>query len=202
MYALAIELDGDVDKRISSQSKPLSGLTFALAGHFSGGREGSDGIRSKITRLGGVWADNVSRSCSALITGTSPSVSKLDKAAYFDMEVIPVEVIDDLFAVEPNAGDKVVASNPPTAETRRIANPDNKKFADKTFVFTGELEQITRIEAMDMVERCGGKVSGSVSGKTNYVVAGSAPGSKIERAHELGIAVISEQEFLEMLPHT
>lgn len=72
-------------------------------------------------------------------------------------------------------------------------------FSGKTFVLTGTLENLKRSEAKEKIEALGGKVSGSVSKKTDYVLAGSEAGSKLEKAQELGIKVISEAEFLNML---
>ena len=69
------------------------------------------------------------------------------------------------------------------------------KLAGKTFVLTGTLSQYTRDQAKKMIEDAGGRVSGSVSKKTDYVVAGSDAGSKLERAKELGVAVIDEREM-------
>jgi DNA ligase (NAD+) len=65
-------------------------------------------------------------------------------------------------------------------------------FSGKTFVLTGTLPNMKRDEAKGLIESHGGKVSGSVSGQTDYVVAGSDAGSKLERAHELGVAVLDE----------
>lgn len=73
------------------------------------------------------------------------------------------------------------------------------RFAGKVFVFTGALTLFTREEAEARVKREGGRASGSVSRKTNYVVAGANAGSKLAKAHELGVAVITEEEFLAML---
>ena len=75
----------------------------------------------------------------------------------------------------------------------------DNRFEGMTFVFTGALEKFTRDEAEDMVQKRGGKASGSVSKKTAYVVAGEAAGSKLRKAQELGIPVISEDDFLEMV---
>ncbi|MBN1532241.1 MAG: NAD-dependent DNA ligase LigA [Spirochaetes bacterium] len=71
--------------------------------------------------------------------------------------------------------------------------------AGKTFVFTGSLSRKTRRECEAMVEERGGRASGSVSGKTDYVVAGESPGSKLERARQLGVTVLTEDEFLSMI---
>jgi DNA ligase (NAD+) len=69
------------------------------------------------------------------------------------------------------------------------------KLAGKTFVLTGTLEKYTRDEARKMIEDAGGKVTGSVSKKTDYVLAGSDAGSKLDKAKELGVPVIDEKEM-------
>ena len=69
------------------------------------------------------------------------------------------------------------------------------KLAGKTFVLTGTLPKLTRDEAKKMIEDAGGKVTGSVSKKTDYVVAGADAGSKLDKANELGVAVIDEEEM-------
>ncbi|QSQ07746.1 DNA ligase [Koleobacter methoxysyntrophicus] len=68
-----------------------------------------------------------------------------------------------------------------------------------TFVLTGSLEKYTRKQAQDIIEKFGGRVSSSVSSKTDYVLAGKDPGSKLEKAKELGIKIIDEEEFERML---
>ncbi len=73
------------------------------------------------------------------------------------------------------------------------------KLTGKTFVFTGELKDFSRSEAEGLVRTSGGKFSSSVSNKTDFVVAGEAAGSKLEKARELGVKVIGENEFKEML---
>ena len=70
---------------------------------------------------------------------------------------------------------------------------------DKTFVLTGTLSSLTRDEATDAIQRMGGKVSGSVSKKTDYVVAGAEAGSKLKKAEQLGITVLDEAAFLKLL---
>ncbi|MDW8291182.1 MAG: NAD-dependent DNA ligase LigA [Armatimonadota bacterium] len=72
-------------------------------------------------------------------------------------------------------------------------------FAGLTFVFTGALQRFTREEAEALVRELGGKASGSVSRQTSYVVVGASPGSKYQRALQLGVPVLSEEEFLQMV---
>lgn len=73
------------------------------------------------------------------------------------------------------------------------------KFEGKTFVLTGTLTQYTRKQAQELIENLGGKTSSSVSKKTDYVLAGGEAGGKLRKAQELGVTVISEDEFKEML---
>ena len=78
-------------------------------------------------------------------------------------------------------------------------HPENSPIAGKTFVLTGTLPTLKRDQAAALIEAAGGKVSGSVSKKTDFVVAGEAAGSKLEKAQTLGVAVLSEEELLGML---
>jgi DNA ligase (NAD+) len=80
----------------------------------------------------------------------------------------------------------------PTAEKRKVKSD---KFAGKSFVFTGGLANRSREEAGEIVQQHGGKVSGSVSKKTDYVVVGTDPGSKYDKAKELGVTILTEAEF-------
>lgn len=73
------------------------------------------------------------------------------------------------------------------------------RFANAVFVLTGKLEHLTRDQASDLILAQGGKVSSSVSKKTTYVLAGEDAGSKLDKAHALGVAVINETEFMDML---
>jgi DNA ligase (NAD+) len=69
----------------------------------------------------------------------------------------------------------------------------------KTFVLTGTLESMTREEARERIENLGGKVTGSVSAKTDYLVVGSDPGSKLRKAQQLDVAVLDEERFFQIL---
>lgn len=76
---------------------------------------------------------------------------------------------------------------------------ESERFAGMTFVITGTLPNMERKQAAELIERNGGKVSGSVSKKTTYLLAGDNAGSKLTKAEALGVNVISEEKLLEMI---
>ena len=75
----------------------------------------------------------------------------------------------------------------------------DSRFSGMTFVLTGTLEKYTRDKASEIIEKFGGKTSGSVSKKTTYVLAGEEAGSKLTKAEELGVKILTEAEFDEMI---
>ena len=83
--------------------------------------------------------------------------------------------------------------------TTSTAEKAKDTLAGMTFVLTGTLPTLTRDEASERIKAAGGKVSGSVSGKTSFVVAGEEAGSKLTKAKALGIPVIDEETLLKML---
>jgi len=85
-------------------------------------------------------------------------------------------------------------------EPEMSAPPEGGPFDGMTFVFTGKLEKFQREQAEALIQRLGARPSGSVSAKTSIVVAGPGAGSKLAKAEQLGVKVLSEDEFLEMLP--
>ncbi|MDR3606286.1 MAG: NAD-dependent DNA ligase LigA [Oligoflexia bacterium] len=87
----------------------------------------------------------------------------------------------------------------PQAPARRMGGSGAGKFSGKTFVLTGTLPTLSRSDATRLIEEQGGRVSGSVSKKTDFVVAGAEAGSKLDKATELGVKVIDEKELLELL---
>ena len=93
------------------------------------------------------------------------------------------------------AGLQLETQTTPSAQT----STTNQKLAGKTFVITGTLPTLTRDEAKELIQNAGGKVTNSVSSKTNYLVVGEDAGSKLEKAEALGITQLSEAQLLEML---
>ena len=106
------------------------------------------------------------------------------------VEFFEQEQTKDLIEKLKQAGVNMVAQDEEETDSR---------FEGKTFVLTGSLEKYTRGEASDIIEKFGGKVSGSVSKKTDYLLAGEEAGSKLTKAQNLGIAIISEEQFIEMI---
>ena len=83
--------------------------------------------------------------------------------------------------------------------TENTSENNDMRFSGMTFVLTGTLTKYTRNEASEIIEKFGGKTSSSVSKKTSYVLAGEEAGSKLTKANTLGVAVISEDDFEDMI---
>lgn len=132
-----------------------------------------------------------------------------------DIDTLSKMSVEDLIAIE-GIGEKVAHSvvdyfqNPENLkEIHRLfhlgVTPEERKiekghpFFGKTFVLTGSLETYSRSEAANLIKERGGKVSNSVGKKTDYVLAGTEPGSKYDKAKELGIPILSEQDFKDFL---
>ena len=133
-----------------------------------------------------------------------PSKSKIDKNAGIVTEVGPVvaKSVLDFFASA--AGKKTLQRMRQLGIRPKSEKVSAKKMAElplagKTFVLTGTLPSMTREEASAKIEALGGHVSGSVSKKTDYVLAGTEAGSKLEKAKELGVRVIDEPQFRKMV---
>ena len=111
-----------------------------------------------------------------------------------DVGPIVAESVHAFFAEPHNQSviDALLAAGFEWPESRRRGGPSRSPLAGKTFVLTGTLPTLAREDAKEMIESLGGKVAGSVSKKTDYVVAGAEAGSKLDKAQALGIAVLDE----------
>jgi DNA ligase (NAD+) len=107
-------------------------------------------------------------------------------------EELSDEAVLDLIARLRDKGLKFELSE---AERRAEGGP----LEDQTFVLTGTLPALSRDEATKLIRRAGGKVTGSVSRKTDYVVAGESPGTKLAKAEQLGVRVLDEDALRELL---
>lgn len=152
-----------------------------------------------IRNVGEVTARDLARHFGTLDALMVASAEELQQAP--DVGPIVAESIAGFFAEPHNrevigklrgAGVRFAEGAPERAAT-------GAAFAGKIVVLTGTLALLTRDAAKERIEACGGRVTGSVSKKTDYVVAGAEAGSKLERAEELGVAVLDEEQFLKLL---
>ncbi|MEJ6951394.1 NAD-dependent DNA ligase LigA [Natronospora cellulosivora (SeqCode)] len=168
----------------ASKERPLHNLVFAL------------GIR------------HVGAGGARVLTNVYPSIDKLSKANLEDLEAIeeigPViaDSIVNFFKEEHNqevinkladAGVKM------SKDDEEESTEEIEALKDKKFVFTGSLEKFTRNEAKEKVLTAGGKVSSSVSKNTDYLVSGENTGSKMDKAKELDVTILNEEEFIDLL---
>jgi len=170
-----------LDEIAASKKSPLSRLIFALGIQFVGERTGQ------------LLAEHF----STLEEFASAKTEELENVPEVGPKV--AASITEFFSEASNRNliKKLhKAGVRPTAEKREVKS---QRLAGKSFVFTGGLANRSREEAGELVLQHGGKVSGSVSKKTDYVVVGTDPGSKYEKAKELGVAILTEGEFEKLL---
>lgn len=170
-----------LDEIAASKKSPLSRLIFALGIQFVGERTGQL-LAEHFSTLEEFAAANVEDLENVPEVGPKVAASITE----FFSEAANRNLIKKL----QKAGVR------PTAEKREVKS---QKLAGKSFVFTGGLANRSREEAGELVLQHGGKVSGSVSKKTDYVVVGTDPGSKYDKAKELGVAILSEGEFEKLI---
>ena len=115
-----------------------------------------------------------------------------------DVGEITAQNIADWFA-QPQAKEMIERLRQAGVNFKSTRVISDTRFAGKVFVLTGALSKFTREEATEKIELFGGKASGSVSKKTSYVVVGENAGSKERKARELGIPILSEDQFLELI---
>lgn len=136
-------------------------------------------------------------SIDALFTVTSEGLEEIP-----DIGGVTAKTITDFFALPETREliDKLKTAGVVTEMPETDAKTEQSdKFAGMTFVLTGTLPTMTRPQATEIIKAHGGKASGSVSKKTTYVLAGEDAGSKLTKAQELGVKIISEEEFLKMV---
>jgi DNA ligase (NAD+) len=166
-----------------SKTRPLANLIFALGIRHvgSGGAELLANHFGRLTDLVLATPEDIEA-----IEGIGPTIAQAVKE--FFSNPVNADLIKQLEEVG------IQMESP-----RANALPTSKAFQGQTFVLTGTLENMDRHGAEAAIKRMSGKVTSSVTKKTNYVVAGSNPGSKLARAQELGIKVVNEAEFQDML---
>ena len=164
----------------NSKKQDLSRLIFAL------------GIRQVGAKTGKVLASHFG-SMDRLMEATVEELTQVQ-----DVGAVTAQAIADWFSQEQSQEiiEKLKSSNVNMYCQMEVADD---RFAGMTFVLTGALSKFTRDEATAQIEKFGGKASGSVSKKTSYVVVGENAGSKERKARELGIPILSEDDFLSMI---
>ena len=167
----------------ASKTRDLSNLVYGL------------GIRHVGERTAGILAHEF----GSLKNLTEATVEQLDDVPEIGLTM--AQSIHDWFA---DAGNKELcerlhASGVRTELEQTTKSNTDDRFAGKQFVLTGTLPSMTRDEAKTLIESHGGRVMSSVSKKTDFVLAGAEPGSKLDKANQLGVSVIDEAEFKKML---
>jgi len=170
-----------LDEIAASKSNSLARLIYALGMRFVGERTGQ------------------------LLAEHFASLPKLSEASVEELEEVPevgpkvAQSIADFFSESANRKLIQRLKDEGLKMTEKRAAPEDTRFAGKTFVFTGALARRSRDEGGAEVTRHGGKVTGSVSKLTDYVVVGADPGSKYDKARSLGVTVLNEDEFDDLL---
>lgn len=169
-----------IDAIAKSKQQDLSRLIYAF------------GIRQVGQKAGKILAARF-RSLDALEHATMEQLVEVE-----DIGAITAQSILDWMA-SPQSQHLMARLRAAGVNTLAEEQGSDQRFAGMTFVLTGGLEHFTREEAAELIEKRGGKAAGSVSKKTAYVVAGEGAGSKLRKAQELGVPVLTEEEFLTML---
>ena len=152
----------------------------------------------------GLSIDGVGEETARLLADTFGSLEQLQSATKDDIAAIygigetVAQSVDAWFALPKNR-DFLVALSAHLVITNPTISSNATKLSGETFVLTGTLQQFTRDEAKDAIRKAGGKVASSVSKKTSYVLVGTDPGSKADIAHELGVTVLDEEQFVALL---
>ena len=167
----------------ASKSRDLSSLIYGL------------GIRHVGERTAGILA----REFGSLERLSKASVEELDNV--HEIGLTMAESIHDWFADKGNARlcERLHAAGVRTELEKGATKDEPQTFAGKIFVLTGTLPAMTRDEATALIEARGGRVTSSVSKKTDFLLAGAEPGSKLDKAYQLGVKVIDENQFKKIL---
>ncbi|MGB9594853.1 MAG: NAD-dependent DNA ligase LigA [Candidatus Poribacteria bacterium] len=174
-----------IDAIESSKQNSLSRLIFAL------------GIRHIGVRTGEILAEYYG-SIDALSHATPEELQTI-------YEIGP-KVAESIYRFFQQEGNKQMIEKLRSADVKMTEETkeqkDNQTLKNKTFVLTGILASMTRDQASEAIKKLGGKVSSSVSNKTDYVIVGDSPGSKFDRAKKLGITILNEEQFKSLLGNT
>ncbi len=197
IYKLADYRDELIEKGVVGKEKGTDNLLGAIE------NSKQNDIDRLITGLG---IRNVGRQSARVISQSFPDMIALSEAKYEDLISLPdfgeimVQDILEYFA-QPETLELLEEFEKlgVNMKSKSLESKQDNRFGGKTFVLTGTLPTMTREQASELIQNHGGKVSGSVSKKTSYVLAGEEAGSKLTKARDLGITIISEEDLLELL---
>lgn len=197
IYILKDCRDELISKGIVGKEKSIDNLIKAIE------KSKENDIDRLITGLG---IRNVGKQTARVLAANFSDIEAIEKATYEQLIVLPdfgdimVKDIIEYFSKSENL---LLISKLKQAginmSSKVSVNKKDDRFSGKTFVLTGTLPSMTREEASEIIQMHGGKVSGSVSKKTSYVLAGEDAGSKLTKAQELGVQIISEEDLKNMI---
>jgi DNA ligase (NAD+) len=161
----------------------------------------SAGLERLIFALG---IRGIGRQSAALLAAHFQSLDALRSATreeLLDVHEIGPETADSIrsFFDDPQAAETLTSLMSAGVAVEPVQTISDNRLGGKTFVLTGALESFSRETASEHIRRCGGRVTGSVSKKTDFVVAGSDAGTKLDKARSLGVTILDEREFLELI---
>jgi DNA ligase (NAD+) len=195
LYALSVEQLAELERLAEKSATNL---------HTAIQRSKARGLARLLFALGIRYVgENVAR----ILAAEFGSMDKLSRAAEEQLAAVHgigprIAASAALFFQQPENRRLIAALREAGVEMEEDTSAGPKPFLGKTFVLTGGLETMTRDEARAGIQRLGGRVASSVSKKTNYVIVGKDPGSKVEDAKRLGVTTLDEAEFTALLNRT
>ena len=197
IYLIKNYRDELISKGIVGKEKSIENLLKAIE------KSKDNDIDRLITGLG---IRNVGKQTARVLASNFPDIESIQNATYDQLIVLPDfgdimvgDIIDFFSKAENNILIEKFRSSGINMKSKASVNRKDNRFSGKTFVLTGTLPSMTREEATEIIQMHGGKVSGSVSKKTSYVLAGEEAGSKLTKAQELGVQIIGEEDLKNML---
>lgn len=200
IYELGLERDDLIESGIIGRERAVDNLLRAIEGSKA------NDLDLLITGLG---IKNIGRQTARTLASNFPNIEAISQATYDDLinlpdfgEILTNNVLE--FFREPAKQEliarlRALGVNMESGLYKSGADEDDLIFLNQTFVLTGTLPNLKRDQARALIEGQGGKVSGSVSKKTDYVLAGEEAGSKLDKAIDLGIKILTEAEFMDLL---
>ncbi|MEH7107743.1 NAD-dependent DNA ligase LigA [Bacillus sp. JJ1764] len=197
IYYLEQHRDELIEKGVIGRKKSTDNLLKAIE------KSKDNDIEKLITGLG---IKNVGKQTARVLALNFPDIDAIMNSTYDQLITLPdfgdivVNSVITYFNQEKNQ--QLIAklrSAGVNMKSKTLEDNTDDRFSGKTFVITGTLPTLNRDEATKLIQMYGGKVSGSVSKKTSYVLAGEEAGSKLTKAQDLGVTIINEEEFNNMI---